>query len=935
MHKFILITIIILSNLVIYSQPKLFINELMADNKSTITSSTYNEYADWFEVYNAEDTTVNLKGFYFTDDITNPGKWEVAIDINVAPKGFAGFWADGYDERNHTNFSLDANGEFLAMYNSTGVLIDSVTFPQQYEDISFGRLPNGEDNWNYFEIPSPAQSNNNSGFIGFLKKPDFSLSSGFYSGTQFLELTSENPSETIRYTLDGAIPTEESSIYTSSLRIDTTTVVRASTFKENYKSSDVRTRTYIIDETTKLPVVSVVTDPKNLWDDETGIYVEGTNGISGYCTSEKRNWNQQWERPARIEMYEADRSPGFKLNAGIQIGGGCTRLYPQKTLAVYARAKYGSSKINYQIFPDKEIESFNNVILRNNGQDWWRAMFRDGAMQTIVKNRMDIDWQAYKPAIVYLNGVYWGIHGIREKHNEHYLASNHGIDPDAVDILTNDAKIKQGSNDRYKSLINFIETFDPAHKNNFNFIASEMDINEYINYVIAEIFYANIDWPGGNIKYWRAHGEGNKWRWILFDTDLGFGAHGRGQYDDNTLADATSPIETNYANPEWSTLLLRRLLRNDNFRHSFIQRFAMHLNTTFRPERVLNILDSLKTEIEYEIPRHIEKWEKSTSFNGGWQYHLDKMNEFAEKRPEHVTSHIINKFNLSGTSELMVFAEHGHVIIEEVKVSDESFTGNFFNGIPIQMVAVPDYGYKFVGWQGVLSSDSDSIDIVLNNSARQTAIFELDTDNDFTGLRINEILAINNNINTDEYGESGDWIELYNNSPEEINISGMYFTDNFDEPDMWQIPETDSDSTTIAPGDFLLIWADGDSSKGIIHTNFRLDGDGEAIGISKKLNDQFVWVDTLSFGPQTEDVSYGRIPDGSDTLRYFYLPTPGAANFYDNTTSVETISPKEFTLSQNYPNPFNPSTTIDYSVYGGSPERSRRATCTTCQTGCL
>jgi hypothetical protein len=102
-----------------------------------------------------------------------------------------------------------------------------------------------------------------------------------------------------------------------------------------------------------------------LWDDKIGIYVEGTNGIAGYCTNELRNWNQPWERPISLEMYEANHNLGFKIDAGMQIGGGCTRLYPQKSLTIYARSKYGASKINYQIFADKQINSFNDIVLRN------------------------------------------------------------------------------------------------------------------------------------------------------------------------------------------------------------------------------------------------------------------------------------------------------------------------------------------------------------------------------------------------------------------------------------------------------------------------------------------------------------------------------------------------------------------------------------------
>ena len=897
--------------------PKIYINEFMASNSNTILAPDFEEYADWLEIYNAEDTTFDISGLYLTDDFAEPQKWQIPSDSRINPGCSILFWADGKDEGRHTNFKLSKSGEEIGLFMNDGKLIDSIRYTEQITDISFGRYPDGNENWFFFDQPTPGTSNINPGFSGIAQNPGFSLNGGFYQDSISIELLKDNPNETIRYTLDGSLPNLQSSIYSSAILLNSTTVIRAQSFREGYLPGKVITNTYFIDETTTLPVVSVATDPANLWDDEIGIYVEGTNGIPGFCSSEPKNWNQLWERPVSLEMFEADGNPGFKIDAGMQIGGGCTRKYPQKTLAIYVRSKYGVSKINYRIFEDKQINKFNNILLRNSGQDWWRAMFRDGMMHTLVKDCMDIDWQAYKPAILFLNGEYWGIHAIREKHNEHYLESNYGIDPDKIDILSGNASVKQGSAERYKAMIDFIETHDMAVKEHYDWVRTQMDINEYLNYTIAEIYFANIDWPGGNIKYWRPHGEHNKWRWILFDTDLGFGAQSRGQYDSNTLANATSATGTYYANPPWATFLLRELLKNSAFKNQFIQRFASHLNITFNPQRVLNIIDSLKTNIEPEIPRHIQKWEQSTSFNDGWYYHVGVMREFASLRPGYVIDHLIEKFGLSGSAQLNVNydnADMGNIFINGVKLPSNSFSGKYLKDIPIQCKAVPKRSYQFVGWQGISNLGSDSINIVINTDSHLEAIFEVDESQVFKGLRINEILALNDQTIFDENGEYDDWIELFNDSQEAIDIGGMYVTDDLKRPDMWQIPASFPDSTTIQPGEFLLLWADKDPEQGVLHLNIKLSGDGEQIGLARKTDSGFVFVDTLIFGSQTADVSYGRFPDGGDSFKFFTVPSPGYNNIYTNIEDVNKKLPSNTCLNQNYPNPFNSSTVISYRL---------------------
>ena len=904
----------------------IFINEFMASNSTTITDPDFNVYADWIEIYNSGSTSVNLKNYYITDDLSYPQKFKIQIDLIIDADGYILIWADDANTGNHTNFKLSASGESLGLFNSALEVVDTLTFGAQQIDVSAGRFPNGTNNWYTFFPATPGTINLESGIYNLLPKPDISYLSGFYETPINISISHTSPDVDIHYTVDGKIPDVSSSLYTAPLQIDSTTVLRVRAFKDGYAPSITTTGTYFINEQIDLPVFSIATEPANFFSDTEGIYVAGTNGIVGNCSTQPRNWNQDWERPIHIEFYEKDKSLAFDVNAGVQIYGGCSRLYPMKSLGFNFRSEYGTDKLQYRLFDDIQVNEFNNVILRSSGQDWWRTMFRDAMVQTLIEQGMKLDYQNYRPTVLFINGDYWGIHNIREKLNEHYVYYHHGVNKDNIDLVEI-AKGVSGSNGdliAYNDMINFLTTKNMALSENYDYIKSIIDLDEYIDYQVAQIYSANGDWPGSNMKLWRERVEGSKWRWMVYDLDFTFGGNAEGLATTNTLAQATATNGPDWPNPPWSTLMFRKMLNNSDFRNEFIQRFAAHINTTFEPNHVLAVIDSMAQNIASEIPRHKERWPQSISFGDSWQELIDVMRIFAVDRPENVRGHFYTKFGLSGSNSLIISRNNpawGKVFTNTVEIKNNGSTNIFFKDVPLRIKALPMPGYRFVRWEGISTETSPEISFVLDNNSTLTAVFEL-AELTVTSIVINEI-----NYNSSPVFDTEDWIEFYNPDELVVDISGWNFQDD-NILHQFVFPE----GTIIEARDYLVLCRDTskfislhpNENKFVGNLSFGISSDGDHI-ILKDNSENLI--DEVTYSPGG---LWSSLPNGSGPTLALVNPqldnslaeswrasglygTPCYLNdVYTKVENEDGLIPDEFVLYQNYPNPFNPTTKISW-----------------------
>jgi hypothetical protein len=679
------------------SAQQVVINEVMTANASSVLDPVYYNYSEWIELYNPGSQAVFVSGYGLSNDPANLNLWKVPGGTYISSKGFLVIWMDKLNTGLHTNFRTRSDNELIFLSNVNGVLIDTVHIQKMFRNASYGRNPDGAANWDLFLTPSPGVKNTGNIISDRSPEPIFSLPGGRYNASQTLTLTNPGTAGKIYYTIDGSEPGLNSALYSGPITVSSTQTVKARIIETGKAYGRIVTNTFFIREHNfTLPVVSVSTDPDNLWDEDMGIYVVGTNGVEGFCYG-KTNWNQEWERQATFEYFTPDGVKKISADAGIKINGGCSRTFAQKSLGVYFRDKYGPDEIRYPLFNSKDVDRFKSIMLRNSGNDFNRTQMQDAMMQTLLIGQMDIDYLAYQPAALYLNGVYWGVQNIREKSSGDYLYTNYGLDEDSIDMLEWYNSVIEGDNSGYTPIISFLNSNNLTTSQNYNYVISRIDLESYIDYQIAEIYYANLDWPGNNIKYWKSKRPGSKWRWLLYDTDFGFGLYT--SPDHNTLTFAAEAQGPDWPNPPWSTLLFRKLLGNADFRKRFVDKFNVYINSTFNPVRVNAVIDSLRDNIAAEMPYHFLRWGGTMS---AWDYNLDIDRDFGNRRPAYMMQYLADYFGLSSPVTLTVSSnvkENECFSVNDIIIHDTAFTGPCFGNRDVKLKALSDYANTFNHWE--------------------------------------------------------------------------------------------------------------------------------------------------------------------------------------------------------------------------------------------
>ena len=687
-----------------YANAQLVINELMQSNIDCLMDDI-NEFPDsWVELYNAGNSTINLSEYSVGDNNDASHAWTLPSQ-QIAPKQFALVYCDNQASKLHTNFKLESGkgGSIFLFHN--GDIEDQVTdmSKQPAPNIAYGRKIDGSKDWGYQYTPTPGASNTGVLCTEVLGDPVFSQTGRVFSSSQIINLVLSVPEGSpqgtiIKVTMDGSEPTKESPTYRSPIDITFTTVIKAKLFCDGYLSPRATTHSYIfLGREVTLPVVSIVTDDKYFYDNKIGIYVKGS------YKSGKNNYSYDWRRPVNIEFFEGEAvESSINQLCETRVQGGASRDCQLKSLVVYANKRFGKKRLQYEFFPDQKpgMTDFKSIILRNAGNDFDYLYMRDAIIQRTMASNTDLDWQAWRPSIIYINGVYKGMLNIRERSTADNIYSNYNGLED-IDMLENWKELKEGDTKNWEQF----QSFYNEHGHTLEEYSKWMDWKEFINLMVMNLYYNNQDFPGNNIVMWRPRQTDGIWRFVAKDTDFGIGLYGSSA-NYNSIEWIYNPnydSNRSWANQYEQTRLFRRLMEDEDFKREFIDRAAIYMGDFLNAKGTREIWDPMYELIKTEYPNHrklINMWwpDYNTELSNGRKWLSERTDNFYT----HLTKYyklgtpIPMQLNLSATAGQLndvSFTFNG------VKLTRGTFEGKFFEGRTVNIEGIPGNGRIVTGWR--------------------------------------------------------------------------------------------------------------------------------------------------------------------------------------------------------------------------------------------
>ncbi len=464
------------------SKATVFINELMPRNLSYLINEDFN-FEGWVELFNSGTQSVDISGCYFSDDSNNLLKWKIKTSGLLQPGQFVVIYFDELDKANHASFKLKPEGGILILSDSGGNLIDRLAYAASHRNISYGRKTDGGTSLEFLLNATPGKSNNGTAStFDKIEAPSFDLPAGFYPSAQ--QVTIKAPAGArIYYTTDGSEPQADKAIlYTAPVPVANNTPLRAIAVIAGSLPSDITTASYFINSGSEaLPVVSLVTGPDMFYGDEIGMLVAGKNGseVPDYCMGPDAvaNYWNDWDRPCNFEFFDAAGKQ--QLNQEVKVGnyGNCSRTKYVKSIKINTTKAHGGengNRLDYALFQEKPNLKWKSIVLRNSGNDFGHSFLRDAFMQQIVAGKMDVDYQAYQPAVVFVNGEYYGMLNIRERTNKDFIYSNYGLDEGEFDLV--EYGEGDGSSDEYWQLVEFARKDDMTTPAAYERIISEIEL---------------------------------------------------------------------------------------------------------------------------------------------------------------------------------------------------------------------------------------------------------------------------------------------------------------------------------------------------------------------------------------------------------------------------------------------------------------------------
>jgi len=705
------------------------------------------------------------------------------------------YFSSGSGSNPEANFSLSTAGETIYLSDPSGFIIDSLVVTDLEPNMSNGKFPDGSQTIAVFSVPTPNASNNVSvAYDGYENQPTIVEVGGVFFGA-FIIVNVTNNSVSggeLRYTTNGNNPDIYSPLLTGSVILNANCVLRVTCFPvgTNFLPSLIATETFLFQEDFALPIVSLTIDSIDLY---------GANGIFD-------NWWTDWKKPCVVEYFDKNGVKQFESRSSVRPDGGAggSRSNPQHSVTIEpANTTFGEGKpVHYPIIPRKPyIQDYYALFIRN-GSNYWNQYMQKDATFVRMMDKTNVNSQAYAPAVVFLNGQYFGIYELREKANEGYFENNYGNDRDSLDLLSVSywygagiLRTVKGSDSSFYTMKNLVTTIDPASPDYFTDCHEKLDLYNFADYIAGENWFGNADWIYNNMKLARARTYDNKWRFFLQDLEWGLG--GWTDYNTNMFDWFRNNQQPN---PYWQ--IYDALVQSTEFKNYFVNRFADLMNTTFQADHYQPIVDSMYTELIPDLPRHFQMWtgDPVGGMNTYNYLHTNMLDQFANRNAV-VRNQIVTEYGLAEkvTVSLEVYpADAGYIKISTIVPEQLPWTGVYFDGVPVKITAIANPGYTFQSWDanatiptGSLTQASVTYNIPTNDLFR--AVFTGSTQP--TALTISEI-----NYNPDASVDGGNWIELHNFGSSPIDLTSWYVKSKL----YWD-KFTFDEQTLLNPGAYLVV----------------------------------------------------------------------------------------------------------------------------------
>ena len=734
----------ILSTALCTQAQDLVINELMQSNIECIMDDI-NEFPDsWVELYNPTDAAINLKDYKISNKNKANKAWQLP-NKTVAAKSYVVIYCDKEgkeDNRLHADFRLESGKDGNLYLFKGSEVVDKLEAMAKMPapDVAYGRKTDGADEWGYQLTATPGKANcgeicNAKHILG---APVFSQNGRVVKGSSTIKVELSLPEDApegavIRYTTNGSEPTISSTKYTSAINISSTKVIRAKVFCNGWLSPMSSAQSYIFHpRSMTVPIFSVQTNDKYLNDSKIGLFANNNS------KEDKRL--HDWRRPVNIEMFTAEGEESvFNQLSETRIQGGQSRANALKSMVFYANKRFDPDhkQFQYEFFPDQKpgVKKFKSFSLRDGGNDFGDLYFRDLIIQRTMAKNVDLDWQAGHTAVLYINGEYMGMLNIRERSNEDNIYSNYnGLeDLDLLEIAHEKVdnvdqfieELKEGTDDFYQAF----KAFYSEKGHTLAEYEEWLDVNEYLNVIVMNFFYGNIDFPGNNLVFWRPNDDytetdlPKRFRVIVKDTDFGLGLYGR-QNSYNTiklLYNPNSDSGSAWAFTEPATRLLKNMLEDPDILKMFIDKCCIFMGDFMNGKGTGETIDLIKAEAMEEFVAHRDKY-NTWSWVGNRTEITNKFNDakkWAEGRPNYFYQHIGNQWNL-GTPRTLTINKTQKSDIEitfnDIKLSGSVFDGKYFKDRTISLSATAtEEGKAVTGWKvtGAINKEVQGSELTL------------------------------------------------------------------------------------------------------------------------------------------------------------------------------------------------------------------------------